>query len=151
MAVYSAISSDAPPGTSMGQLGHPKGSTLLDVLPAPDSIPSWLTEEELDYYVAFFEEHGFRGPINWYRNIPVMNEVTPELATKQVAQPSAFVAGAKDPVLEYIPGQSWVDLMKPFLSDCQFIAIVEGAGHWVQLERPEETTREILRFLDLVR
>ena len=41
--------------------------------------------------------------------------------------------------------------MKPFLADLQFITIIEGAGHWVQVERAEDTTREILRFLDLVR
>ena len=135
----------------MAQLEHPRTSTFLDAMREPDSLPSWLSEEELDHHVKFFEPQGLRGPINWYRNIPVMAEVTPELATKQVAQPSAFVAGAEDDVLKYIPGQSWVELMKPFLSDCRFVTIVEGAGHWVQLERAERTTQEILQFLAMVR
>ena len=151
LAIYYTISGDSPPGSWMAQLEHPKDSTLLDAICVPDTIPSWLSEEELDYHVRFVEKHGFRGPLNWYRNISVMNEVTPELATKKVSQPSAFVAGAEDDVLKYIPEQSWVELMKPFLADSQFITIIEGAGHWVQLERAEETTREILRFLELVR
>jgi pimeloyl-ACP methyl ester carboxylesterase len=28
-----------------------------------------------------------------------------------------------------------------------FFEIVEGAGHWVQMEKPKETTALILRFL----
>ena len=151
LAAYYTLSNDSPLGSWMAQLNRPKDSSLIDAMSKTESLPSWLTQEEFDYYVQFFETHGFRGPINWYRNIPVMNEVTPELATKRVSQPSAFVAGAEDEVLTYVPGQSWVELMKPFLLDLQFITIVEGAGHWVQLERPEETTHEILRFLETVR
>ena len=42
---------------------------------------------------------------------------------------------------------SWVELMKEWFDDLRFTTIVEGAGHWVQLERATETMQEILRFL----
>ena len=151
LAMFHTLSAASPTGSWMAQLNHPKSSKLKDVLVTADSLPSWLTQEEFDHHVQLYERYGFRGPVNWYRNIAVMNTVTPELAGKKVSQPSAFIAGAEDDVLQYIPGQSWVDMMKPFLADLQFITFIEGAGHWVQLERPKETTREILRFLEMVR
>jgi pimeloyl-ACP methyl ester carboxylesterase len=151
LAMLHTLSAASPAGSWMAQLNHPRNSKLRDALVTTDSLPSWLTQEEFDDHVRLYERNGFRGPINWYRNLAVMNDVTPELAGKKVAQPCAFVAGAEDDVLQYIPGQSWVELMKPFLSDLQFITLIEGAGHWVQLERPEETTQEILRFLETVR
>jgi pimeloyl-ACP methyl ester carboxylesterase len=76
--------------------------------------------------------------------------VTPELTGKKVAQPSAFIAGAGDDVLQYFGDGNWVEEMKLFMSDQRFVTLIEGAGHWVQLERPKETTREILRFLKMV-
>ena len=73
--------------------------------------------------------------------------MAPELATKKVSQPAAFIAGAEDDVLKYIPDMRWVELMKEWFDDLRFTTLVEGAGHWVQLERSKETTQEILRFL----
>jgi pimeloyl-ACP methyl ester carboxylesterase len=151
LAIYYTLSGDSPSGSWMAQREHPKDSTLLDTLLVPENLPSWLSEAELDYYVHFFERHGFRGPLNWYRNLAVLREVTPELATKKVTQPSAFVAGVKDDVLKYLGDRNWVEEMKPFMSDLRFVTLIDGAGHWVQVERHKETTREILRFLEMVR
>lgn len=33
------------------------------------ALPSWLTQEDLDYYVTKYEKKGFTGAINYYRNI----------------------------------------------------------------------------------
>ena len=88
---------------------------------------------------------GFRGPINWYRNIPTNNSITPELESKRFTQPAAFVAGASDDVLLFDP--NWRTTFPKAFDDLRFIEIVEGAGHWVQVEKPKETTALILRFL----
>ncbi|MEH0023009.1 MAG: alpha/beta hydrolase [Desulfobacter sp.] len=151
LAVYYTISGDSPPGSWIAQCEHPKDSKLLDALLMPENLPSWLNEAELDYYVQVFEKSGFRGPLNWYRNLSVLGEVTPELKMKKVAQPSAFVTGIEDDVLKYPVFQNWMEGMKSFMSDLRFITRIEGAGHWVQVERHKETTREILRFLEMVR
>ena len=37
--------------------------------PIPRELPAWLREADLDFYVAEFERTGFRGGLNWYRNI----------------------------------------------------------------------------------
>ena len=34
----------------------------------PITLPSWLSEEEVNYYVTKFDQKGFTGGINYYRN-----------------------------------------------------------------------------------
>ncbi len=144
--IYHGVSGDAPPGTFMKQFEHPKTSGLLDVLPAPpEQLPGWLSKEDLSYYVEQYQMSGFRGPINWYRNIPTNNNLTPELESKRFTQPAAFAAGSSDAGLEFDP--NWRDALSGAFDDLRFIEIVEGAGHWLQAEKPNETNELILRFL----
>ena len=35
----------------------------------PESLPGWLTEADVDFYTSEFSRSGFRGGLNWYRNI----------------------------------------------------------------------------------
>jgi pimeloyl-ACP methyl ester carboxylesterase len=145
LKLYYGLSADSPHGSWMTQLQHPKSAGLLDVLAMPAQLPTWLTQEDFDYYLAQYRMSGFRGPCNWYRNIPYMRDDTPELDGKRFAQPAAFVAGALDDVLLYDP--TWRDWFPKAFDDMRFIELIEGAGHWLQVEAPEETTKQMLRFL----
>ncbi len=143
--LYYGLSADSPSGSWMGQLEHPRASTLLDALPQPGAISGWLTEEDFDYYLEQFRASGFRGPCNWYRNIPGNAALTPELEGARFRQPAAFVAGAEDDVLLYDP--DWRENFPKDFDDLRFIELIAGAGHWVQAEKPAETTAQMLRFL----
>jgi pimeloyl-ACP methyl ester carboxylesterase len=115
----------------------------------PEKLPPWLTEEDLGYYVAQYERSGFRGPLNWYRNIDRNAEITPQLEEAKVGPPSFFIAGAKDPVLSF-GGGGWLDLMDRYVSDMRGKVIVKGTGHWVPMERPREVNEALLGFLKRV-
>lgn len=145
-AVYYCASADAPPGSFMQQLNFPRGSRILEAMPSPPgTMPAWLSDADLDYYVEQFRISGFRGPNNFYRNIPTNNSITPELENKRFTQPAAFAAGEFDVGLEFDP--DWRPRLLAAFDDMRFDAIIAGAGHWVQMEQPARTTELMLRFL----
>jgi pimeloyl-ACP methyl ester carboxylesterase len=124
----------------------PKTATLLEgMLDLPDPLPAWLSEDDLRYYVARFQEHGFRGPLNWYRNFDRSWERTSHLATRKVTQPALFIAGARDPAL--LMSAKPLARMPEWVPKLHRTVLIDGAGHWVQQEAPVETTRALLDFL----
>jgi pimeloyl-ACP methyl ester carboxylesterase len=105
--------------------------------------PPWLDEDELAYYVKSFEETGFTGGLNYYRNMDRNWALTPELAGRPITQPSLFLTGSRDPVARFMPA----DRLGDVLTGLREHVVVDGAGHWVQQERPEEVNAALLRFL----
>jgi pimeloyl-ACP methyl ester carboxylesterase len=142
--IYFAASGDAPAGLWFAQ--KPSTAKFLDGLIDPPSLPSWLTQEDMDYYVTQYQHSGFRGPLNWYRNIDRNIELTPQLAGKKIEQPSFFIAGSKDIVLSF-GGGGLLDAMDPWVPNLRGKVLVEGAGHWVQAEKPGPTNEALLGFL----
>ncbi|MFG2882556.1 alpha/beta fold hydrolase [Streptomyces sp. NPDC048297] len=110
---------------------------------AETPAPPWLDEDELAYYVKTFEETGFTGGLNYYRNMDRNWALTPELADRPIAQPSLFLTGSRDPVAMFLP----TDQLGDVLTDLREHVVVDGAGHWIQQERPEEVNAALLRFL----
>src|SRR6185437_14642266 len=79
---------DEAPAVSPGDGG------MVDRLPEPKELPAWLSQSELDHYVAEFSRTGFTGGINWYRNLDRNWEAGADLAEVKVEIPSLFVGGA---------------------------------------------------------
>jgi hypothetical protein len=46
-----------------------RGGCFLDGPEPPASLPAWITEADIDFYASEFRRAGFRGGLNWYRNI----------------------------------------------------------------------------------
>ena len=105
--------------------------------------PSWLGDEELTYYVKAFEETGFTGGLNYYRNLDRNWALTEHLDDRLINQPSLFVTGSKDPVGKFMPARG-LDRM---LTDLRGHVVLDGAGHWIQQERAEEVNAALLEFL----
>jgi pimeloyl-ACP methyl ester carboxylesterase len=125
----------------------PPDACLLDSLPDPQPFPGWLTEADLDYYTEQFQRSGFRGPLNRYRTSDIDFAQQDEIKDKKIEQPNAFIAGSLDPVLRFVPGVDMVEMMRKQMSDLRLVALIEGAGHWVQQERPAEVNVAIIQFL----
>jgi len=144
--IYYSISGDVP---SLGPawLDRPAGGSLLDAMIDPERFPAWMTPADLDYFVQNFAAGGLRGPINRYRNQVRDFEALPEMGVKPVEQPSAFIGGSKDVVRFFVPGRDSYDSVGEMCPDLRVNRIIEGAGHWVQQEAPEEVNAALLEFL----
>lgn len=134
-------SGDAPAGIST--MGKPADSKLFDGVDPPEGLPAWLTQEDLDTYVAAFEKSGFRGPLNRYRCMDLDWEELPELQDLKIQQPALFIAGAKDPVISFAP----IDPMKELVPNLTGPVMLPDCGHWTQQEKPAEVNAAILDFL----
>ncbi|WP_206428681.1 alpha/beta fold hydrolase [Mycolicibacterium stellerae] len=106
-------------------------------------LPDWISADEFDYYVSEFSRTGFTGGLNWYRNYDRNWESTPQLACAQIAVPALFVGGTADPIGPTMnPAHAREVAAGPYTEQW-----VEGAGHWVQQERPDEVNRILLGFI----
>jgi pimeloyl-ACP methyl ester carboxylesterase len=125
----------------------PADAKYLDGLSDPDPFPDWLTATDLDYYVGQFTQSGFRGPLNRYRTAELDFAQQKEIANRKIEQPAAFIAGQLDPVLAFIPGVDLVEVMRQHVADLRLVRIIDGAGHWIQQERPDEVNSALLEWL----
>jgi pimeloyl-ACP methyl ester carboxylesterase len=105
--------------------------------------PPWLSEQELEVYVAAFQRTGFTGGLNWYRNIDRNWELTADVAERRVEMPAMFLTGERDPVRTFMPAEA----MRDWVSDLRAEIVVPGAGHWVQQEQPDAVNAALLDFL----
>jgi pimeloyl-ACP methyl ester carboxylesterase len=110
-------------------------------------LPGWLTEADLDTFTKIYTRSGFRGGLNWYRNIDRNWELTAAWQDAQIHQPSLFLAGSKDGVITGLIGAKRVADMERVLPNLKAKIILDGAGHWVQQERPDEVNAALIDFL----
>ena len=118
-----------PPAPGMMMINLARAET-----PMGDPI---LSDEDLAIYVGAFEGTGFTGSINWYRNMDrnweILEDVNPI-----IRQPALMIYGDQDMIpksetlVDFVPNVDVVSL------DC---------GHWIQQEKPEETTHAMLAWL----
>lgn len=124
--------------------------TAADFMPGPNEIAAntWLTEAELAVYAGEFSRTGLQGGLNWYR-CRFENEMLDELRLfggRAIDLPACFIAGDKDWGTYQRPG-ALEKMQQHAFTRMEDIHLVSGAGHWVQQERPEETSRLLLDFL----
>lgn len=133
-----------------------EGTGYLDVLAEP-AMPlpwPWLSQQDMDYYVAEYERGGpdtaFIGGLNSYRMADRNWELGAPYADADVGQPALFIAGREDPVLQMIPADA-LDIMRRRVPDLRDAVIVPDAGHFVQQEQPEAVNAALLKFLASLR
>jgi pimeloyl-ACP methyl ester carboxylesterase len=106
-------------------------------------LPAWISEQEVDHYVAEFSRTGFTGPLNWYRNIDRNWQLTATTPARTIAAPALFIGGTEDPVLRFTRR----DRAKEVVSGPYREVMIDGAGHWIQQERPAEVNGVLIDFL----
>ena len=126
--------------------GHfPKGAGFLDVLGLPDKLPPWLTEADVDFYTKELTASGFRGGLNWYRNIDALPGILSPFQGRTIEQPTLYMYGELDTVAGNSPEA--IAGMRATLPNLKKIVEMKGAGHWLQQERAEAVNTELLAFL----
>jgi len=110
----------------------------------------WLPDSELAVYSAEYERTGFQGGLQWYRcgTTGAFNTELQLWSGRTIDVPSAFIAGKQD----------WGTYQRPSVfeamrsSGCTRMLgcyLLDGAGHWVQQEQPEEVAHLLLQFLQM--
>ncbi|MBU3066275.1 alpha/beta hydrolase [Nocardia sp. NEAU-G5] len=126
--------------------GLPRNAVLLNEIPEPTTLPTWLTDADLAYYVGEYERTGFTGGLNRYRNADRDWHLLPQLGTGTITQPSLFIGGALDTAVRFTDPTGMRERV-PNLTDPVVLA---DTGHWIQQERPEEVNEALLDFLRIV-
>jgi pimeloyl-ACP methyl ester carboxylesterase len=109
----------------------------------PAVRPPWLTEDELAVWAAAFERTGFRGGLSYYRNIDRNWELTAPYDGRRITRPALFVTGSAD----LVGGVMRHDELRAWVPGLRDVVVVEGAGHWIQQERPDAANAALLGFL----
>ena len=125
-------------------------ATVAKEMPSAAEIAAnrWLTEDELRVYSGEYERNGFQGGLQWYR-VRTGGRFNGELeifAGRTIDVPAAFISGRSDWGIYQSPG-ALERMQKTACTNMKAIHLIEGAGHWVQQEQPEEVNRLLLSFL----
>jgi len=116
-------------------------------LGAPMGLPDWLLQEDLDYVVSQFENSGFRGGMNYYRNFHRNWEITEHLQGAKIKIPVLFIAGSRDMVIAGAEKESLTATISRATEDLRDVVLIPEIGHWVQQEAPKEVNQAISDFL----
>jgi pimeloyl-ACP methyl ester carboxylesterase len=125
----------------------PHGGRFMRGAGAPAQLPGWLTEADVDVYAADFRRSGFRGPLNYYRNLDRNWEVLAPFAGAPVTVPALYVAGDRDFMIAAPGMDQLIANQKRFVPRLQKVEMIPGCGHWTQQERPAEVNTALLAFL----
>jgi pimeloyl-ACP methyl ester carboxylesterase len=136
----SLTTTDEAAALRMAQSG-PDG--FIDRIPEPDGLPDWISQAEFDHYVAEFTRTGFTAPLNWYRCFDRNWELTATTPAATIAAPALFIGGTADPTLAYTPRHR----VREVVSGDYREVMIDGAGHWIQQERPGEVNDVLINFM----
>lgn len=140
--VLYGISGDAPEISPM-LVGD---SGLLPMLPRPESLPAWLGEDGLTAFTERFARSDFSGPLNWYRTAIRNWTLTAPWTGAKITVPALFLAGDRDPVVNWGPLDQLEAALRRHVPRLEHYRLLPGAGHWVQQERPGETSEALVEF-----
>lgn len=124
--------------------------TVAAAMPSAREIAAcdWLPDEELAVYSSVFADTGLQGGLQWYRALGSAENQAEMLlfAGKTITVPSCFMAGASDWGIYQSPG-AFEAMQSRACSDMRSCDLIPGAGHWLELEKPQIVIEKLLGFL----
>ena len=113
----------------------------------PSTLPPWLTEADIDVFAREFAHTGFRGGLNWYRNIDRNWELLAPFAGAKVTVPALYIAGDRDLVVRFPGARELIANLTKFVPKLTKTIMLSGCGHWTQQERANEVNAALIAFL----
>jgi len=149
--LYSA-SGDAPHSNWSGAAANAVGMVsrhdgFLSRMVNPVSLPQWLGEADIDFYAGEFARTGFRGGLNWYRNIDRNWELLAPFAWARVTIPGLYIAGDRDLVVAFRGMDQLLPNLANFVPQLRQTIMLPGCGHWTQQECATEVNTAMIDFL----
>jgi pimeloyl-ACP methyl ester carboxylesterase len=105
----------------------------------------WLADADADFLWRI--RAGFRGGLNWYRNIDRNWELLAPFAGAKVTVPALYMAGDRDLVVKFPKMDQLIANLKTFVPELTKTIMLPGCGHWTQQERADEVNAALTTFL----
>lgn len=125
----------------------PPQGPMLPGRRAPTALPAWISETDIDVYAEAMAHHGFRGPLNWYRNIDRNWELTAAWAGARIHTPALYMVGERDLLMRFRGMDRLVPNLESVVPGLRAKHILPGCGHWIQRERAQAVTDALLALL----
>jgi pimeloyl-ACP methyl ester carboxylesterase len=116
----------------------------------PSTLPAWISEAKVEVYVEQFLRTGYRGGLNWYRNISRNRELLGAFDGLEVTVPALYIVGDRDVVLGFRGMDSVIAGLPQSVPLLQQTIMLAGCGHWTQQERPKEVNSAMIGFLSSI-
>jgi pimeloyl-ACP methyl ester carboxylesterase len=143
-AAFRAAAASGGAAPNVGMVS--RGGGFLPAARTPIPLPAWVSEADVDFYAGEFRHSGFRGPLNYYRNVDRNWELMAAFADVKVTVPALYIAGDHDMVLAAPGTAEHLKNLKQFVPDLRNFEMLAGCGHWTQQERPDEVSAAIIDF-----
>ncbi|MEO4030342.1 alpha/beta hydrolase [Chromobacterium vaccinii] len=124
-----------------------RAAGLLDALPDPGTLPRWLSSADFDALVSAFTVSGFRGGLNYYRNLDRNWTLQAAFNGMLVQVPALYLVGEHDPGLAMPGMRDIIDAMPKLVPDLRDSLVIPSAGHWLQQEAPDQVNAALIEFL----
>jgi pimeloyl-ACP methyl ester carboxylesterase len=141
-----SFSGDAPPASASAGM-VPRQGGFLTGMTAPPSLPAWLTQADLAFYAGEYARTGFRGGLNWYRNIDRNWELLAPFAGLRITVPALYIAGERDIVVAFPGVEQFIANLPKLVPQLRSTIMLPGCGHWTQQERANEVNAAIIEFM----
>jgi pimeloyl-ACP methyl ester carboxylesterase len=143
--LYYSASGDAPDGVWTGVKSV--DAAFFDELVDPTPVPVWMAASDLQPTIDAHTASPMHGAFNRYRAQHLDGDDIAPIGEPRLAQPACFIGGECDVVRRFVPGLDVFAGAGDACDDFRGSTIIDGAGHWVQLERPDAVNDALGTFL----